>query len=180
MATPATSTRAPVLAERRGLAPMSAAVARVTAPLLRKRGLVEARIVTEWPAIVGARAAARSAPLRFIRSRQSADGGTLRLRVAASAALEFQHVAPELMSRINGYFGYTVVTRLQLIQAPVPAPARRAPLQPVTPEAEARLAARAATLEDPDLRNQIIALGRALEARAGARQRRPKEPRKSV
>ncbi len=152
---------------RRGLAPVAAAAARVAAPILKKRGLTEARIVTEWPAIVGASIAERSAPERLVRARQPEGGGTLRLRVAGAWALEFQHMAPELIARINGYFGYPAVARIQFVQAPLPA-ARRAPAPPapLSSEAEARLMALAGKIEDPDLRARVLALGRALEQRA--------------
>jgi len=153
----------------RGPAPVAAAAARVAAPILGKRGLAEARIVTDWRAIVGETAAQRSAPERLVRGRQAggpAAGGTLRLRVAGAWAIEFQHMAPELIARINGYFGYAVVARIQFIQAPLPA-ARRAPAPPapLAPEAEARLAALTAKIDDPDLRERAVALGRALEQR---------------
>lgn len=154
-------------AQRRGLAPVAAAAARVAAPILKKRGLAEARIVTDWRAIVGATVAERSAPERLARGRGAEAGGTLRLRVAGAWALEFQHMAPELVARINGYFGYPAVARIQLIQAPLPAakgPA--APAAPLSPAAEARLAAMAAKIDDPELRERVLALGRALERRA--------------
>ena len=154
---------------RRGLAPVAAAAARVAAPLLKKRGLAEARIVTDWRAIAGDLVSERSAPERLVRARQAdgAAGGTLRLRVAGSWALEFQHIAPELIARINAYFGYPAVARIQIVQAPLPA-ARRAPPRPapLSAEAEASLADKAAKIEDPELRARVIALGRALEQRA--------------
>ena len=154
------------------MAPVAAAATRVAAPLLKKRGLAEARIVTDWRAIVGDVAAQRSAPERLVRGRaaRGADaeaGGSLRLRVVGAWALEFQHMAPELIQRINAYFGYTAVARIQFIQAPLPAPKRAsAPPAPLQPEAEARLAALAAKIEDPELRERVLALGRALEQRA--------------
>jgi len=151
----------------RGPAPVAAAAARVAAPLLKKRGLAEARIVTDWRAIVGDVAAQRSAPERLVRARQAEMGGTLRLRVSGSWALEFQHMAPELIARINGYFGYPAVARIQFIQAPLPTAQQKAPPPaPLKPEAEARLAAMAAKIDDPELRERVIALGRALEQRA--------------
>jgi len=172
MAAAATTNRANDKDRRRGLAPVAAAAARVAAPLLQKRGLAEARIVTDWRAIAGDSIAARSAPERLNRAKKGETGGTLRLRVAGAWALEFQHIAPELIARINGYFGYPAVGRLQLVQAPLPAPRRAAATGPLAPEAEARLAARAAKIEDPELRERVIALGRALERRAAAAPRK--------
>jgi len=152
---------------RRGLAPVAAAAARVAAPLLKKRGLAEARIVIEWRTIAGDLVSERSAPERLVRARQGDAGGTLRLRVAGAWALEFQHIAPELIARINAYFGYPAVARIQIVQAPLPAARRAAPRPVALPaEAEASLADRAAKIADPELRERVIALGRALEQRA--------------
>jgi hypothetical protein len=146
---------------------VAAAAARVAAPILKKRGLAEARILTDWRAIVGDSVAQRSAPERLVRARPPTVGGTLRLRVAGAWALEFQHMAPELIARINGYFGYPAVTRIQFIQAPLPAAKRAAPPPaPLAAAAEARLAAMTAKIADPDLRARVLALGRALERRA--------------
>jgi hypothetical protein len=159
------------------MAPVAAAAARVAAPLLKKRGLAEARILTDWRAIVGDTVAQRSAPERLVRGRaaqgaaphgaRTESGGLLRLRVAGAWALEFQHMAPELIARINGYFGYPAVARIQFIQAPLPAAKRPAPPPaPLTPAVEARLAAMTAKIADPELRDRVLALGRALEQRA--------------
>jgi hypothetical protein len=185
MTAPATSkrsrrTQTPREDGRRGLAPVAAAVARVTAPILAKRGLAEARIVTEWAAIAGEAVAERSAPERLVRARGARDGGgVLRLRVEGAWALEFQHMAPALLERINAYFGYPAVARLQLVQAPLPTRKTRAhpAPPPLSAEAEARLVARVGTIADPELRERLIALGRALEQRAA---RGAKPGRKSV
>lgn len=165
---------------RRGLAPVAAAAARVTGPLLKKRGLAEARIVTDWRAIVGDLVATRSAPARLVRARQSEGGGTLRLRVAGAWALEFQHMVPELIARINAYFGYPAVARIQFIQAPLPVPQRRSAPARIEPEAEARIAALAAKIDDPELRERVMALGRALEQRASRFGKGPGSGRKPV
>jgi hypothetical protein len=49
-----------------------------------------------------------------------ARGGTLKLRVARHRALELQHRAPLVIERINLFFGRDAVTRLALIQGPLP------------------------------------------------------------
>lgn len=166
---------------RRGLAPVAVAAARVAAPLLQKRGLAEARIVTDWRAIAGDLVSQRSAPERLVRARKGEGGGTLRLRVAGAWALEFQHIAPELTARINGYFGFPAVARIQIVQAPLPA-GRRAPARPValSADCETRLAEKAAKIADPELRERVIALGRALEQRAARTGQARTQARKPV
>ena len=92
---------------------------RVLEPAARRRGLAEAKLLTEWPTIVGPALATRCHPIR-LSSRSDRPGGMLVLHVAGAAALELQHSEPQILERINGYFGYGAVGRLRLIQAPLP------------------------------------------------------------
>ncbi len=152
--------------DRRGLAPIAAVAARVAAPLLKKRGLAEARMLTEWSAIAGAGTAERSMPERLVRPRHGGDGGVLHLRVSGAWALEFQHAAPHLIERINTYFGYKAVGSIRMIQAPLPRLRRRAPEpKPLPPADEAQLAALTGKIDDPELREQLLRLGRAIRRR---------------
>ena len=53
--------------------------------------------------------------------------GTLHVRVSGGWALELTHLEPLVIERIAGYFGYPAITRLALMQGPLPSrPKRRA------------------------------------------------------
>ena len=153
---------------RRGLRPLADTVARVTGPLLRKRGFAEARIVTEWREIVGAALAQGCAPEKLTVARNGG-GGTLDIRVEGALALELQHLQPQIIERVNGYFGYEAVDRIRLRQGPLPQrPVRRRPLPPPSAAAVEQVEATVATVEDPDLRAALDRLGRAIHARRPA------------
>jgi hypothetical protein len=145
---------------------------RILDPAARRRGLAEARLLTEWPSIVGPELAARSQPVRLSHGRDR-QGGVLSLHVAGSAALELQHSEPQVLERINGFFGYPAVARLHLIQAPLqraggrPLPARRARL---TSAEENEVALAVQGVADPALQAALAALGRALKAQPDERE----------
>jgi hypothetical protein len=145
---------------RRGLRAIGVAVTDLAAPLVRQRGGgMLARLKTDWAAIVGADWAESCWPAALGR-----DGG-LKLRTAPTAALEIQHRAPLLIERINLYFGRALVTRLVLVQGPLPLPPRQraAPApRPLRREEEDRLAAGLASVTDPGLRAALLRLGRAV------------------
>lgn len=130
----------------------------------RTRGFVEAAILTEWHTVVGETLAARSCPERLGRD------GTLRIRVASGAALELQHLAPQIMERIATFFGYRAVARLALIQGPVRSPRRpvRLNIPAPSPESEARIAMATAEIADPTLREALRGLGRSVLGSAEA------------
>ena len=108
-----------------GLRRLPDLLGRVLDPASRRRGLAEARVLTDWPSIVGEVLAARCQPVKLTGGSRG-HGGILHIHVAGSAALELQHSEPQLLERINSYFGYPAVARLRLIRAPLALP-RRAP-----------------------------------------------------
>jgi hypothetical protein len=147
-----------------GLRRLPDLLGRVLDPAARRRGLAEAKLLTAWPTIVGPWLARRCQPIRLGRDDA---GGVLTLHVAGAAALELQHGAPQVIERINGFFGFPAVRRLRLVQAPRPAPARppSSAAPPLSTAEEAAVAAAVREVVDPDLRAALAALGRALKAR---------------
>lgn len=153
-----------------GLRRLPDLLGQVLDPAARRRGLAEAKLLTEWPTIVGPALAARSQPIRLSRSGD-ASGGVLLLHVAGSAALELQHSAPQVLERINGFFGYPAVGRLRLIQAPPPKNSSRqaAPADRSLSEAdEVQVTQAVQVIRDPGLRTALLDLGRALKRRPRA------------
>jgi hypothetical protein len=145
--------------ERRpGLRPLGGAVARLARPIVAKGGGLLARLKAEWPAIVGAELAAATWPSGLSRD------GVLKLRVASGQALEVQHRTPLLIERINLFLGREALTRIVLVQGPLPLPARRQqPASPPLSAAETRaLDDQLAPVSDPELRDALARLGRRI------------------
>jgi len=143
--------------------PIASALAPAMAKPAAKRGFREARLLAEWPAVVGEELAQRTRPERLDRR-----GGapTLRLLVAPGWATEVQHMAPQITQRINQYFGQAMVERLALRQGPIPArrggkpaPAVRQAQAVAAPESLARLEAECARVSDPELAAILRRLG---------------------
>lgn len=124
----------------------------------RKHGFAEARLVTDWAAIVGERLAEVCLPEKLARD------GALSVRVSPAFALEVQHLEPQILERIAGFFGHRAVSRLKLHQGTVIPPqtaVTREP-RPLTAAEDRDLGDRLATVEDDDLRAALDRLGRAL------------------
>src|SRR5690348_10002852 len=85
----------------------------------RKFGFVQHAIVSRWGEIVGARYAGVSAPesIRFPQGKRA--NGTLTLTVAGAHAPMMQHVLPEIVERVNRFFGYPAVERVAIRQGAV-------------------------------------------------------------
>lgn len=152
----------------KGMRALGETVARLTQPIMSRQGFATGAIVTEWPAIVGEHMAAQSIPEKVIHSRDKNAGGTLRLCVASGGvATEFQHLEPLVLDKINTYFGYPAIARLQYVHRPMPrkpAPHRPRPRQ-LTPDDERRLKDSLTGIEDSELRQTLENLGRAILGR---------------
>ena len=81
-----------------------------------RQGFASAELVTRWPDIVGAEIAQHAEPLKMQWPRmpdgQPPEPGTLVLRVEGPAAIEIQHLAPQILERVNRFFGFAAVGRL--------------------------------------------------------------------
>lgn len=133
----------------------------------RRFGFVQSAVVSRWGEIVGPRYAGVSAPesIKFPHGQRT--GGTLSLVVRGAHATMMQHIAPEIVERVNRFFGYEAIVRVQIRQGDVPAPAPRAAppsLRPVPVELGASLR----TIADPELKAVLEALAAGVAATRGA------------
>ena len=132
----------------------------------KRFGFVQSAIVSRWPEIVGERWAGVSAPesLRFPPG-QKADG-TLHLVVKGAHAPMLQCITPEIAERVNRFFGYAAVARIQIRQGEVAArEPRRAPpsLRPVP----ADMGVGIKQIADPELRAVLESLAAGVAASSG-------------
>jgi hypothetical protein len=144
-------------------------IGRITRPIFAKRGFADGAIVSEWPEIAGSLLAAHTAPEKINYPQNVKTNGILRLRVDnGSFALEVQHLEPQLIERINRYFGYKAVGSIRTIQGPLPekeAPATSSHKQ-LSKEQEFTLNEELSDVYDKDIRHALEKLGRAILGRS--------------
>lgn len=145
--------------KRGGFRAIGVAVSRLARPIVARRGGgILVRLKTEWAAIVGPEWAEVSWPNALARD------GALKLRIVSGAALELQHRAPLMIERINLFFGRAVITRLALVQGPLPLPVMPGgrPVHRLAPAEEKAIDERLSGVADADLRDALARLGRAV------------------
>ena len=122
-----------------------------------------------WREIAGETLAARTEPVKLIKTRTG--GATLELKVDGPAAALIQHQAPELLARVNLFLGEGQVSRLRIVQGRVKPPpalaaetraaqARRRRARPLDAADEAALEQGLAKAADGPLKKALIKLGR--------------------
>ena len=135
----------------------------------RRFGFVQSSVVTRWPEIVGPNHARICAPesIRFPIGEKV--DGILQLVVVPAHAPIIQHVIPEIIERVNRFFGYKAVAKVKIRQGEVkPPPAKpttAAPpsLRPIPLELGESLR----DIGDPELRTVLESLARSLGTNEG-------------
>ncbi len=141
----------------------------LTQAAFERYGFAYGELIAQWPAIVGDELAEVSAPERMKWPRRAdgdedrgqPGGGTLVVRVAEGRALELQYLAPRIIERINGYYGYGAVARLKILQGRLPKQLRPPAEEPakLDDETSAALEARLQDIADDKLREALKRLG---------------------
>lgn len=134
----------------------------------RKFGFVQSSIVTRWGDIVGAHYADISAPdsIKFPVGKKA--GGTLSLTVSSGHATMLQHVLPDIIERVNRFFGYAAIAKVTMRQGHVEpkTPLRTPPpknLRPIPVELGDSLR----DIGDPELRAVLESLAQGLANSSG-------------
>ena len=100
---------------------IGANIEKIVKPIFGRRGFGATTIVNNWVDVVGPVLARHTFPQQISYPMGSRLNGTLHLRINSSAiALELQHLTPQLLDKINTYFGYRAISRLKIVQGPIP------------------------------------------------------------
>ena len=150
-------------------------IPQVSGTAFRKFGFVQSSILTRWTEIVGVRLAKVTAAdsLRFPRGKQS--DGVLHISVSGAHAVVVQHAIPDIIARVNSFFGYAAVSGVRLKQgrvarAPIVQNPGKSNLKPLT-AANGTAPVGAADhdglkkIADPELRTVLEALALSLAQR---------------
>lgn len=134
----------------------------------RRFGFVQSSVVTRWPEIVGPARAKICAPesIRFAPGEKG--DGILQLVVVPAHAPIVSMMLPEIVERVNRFFGYNAVERVKIRQGEVkprpyaPGGAAEAPvLKPIPVELGDSLR----DIGDPELKAVLESLARSLAGR---------------
>ncbi|MBO9714187.1 DciA family protein [Sphingomonas sp.] len=162
---PRTTTRRPKPEPQRSNRPraVSELLPDVGRAAFRKFGFVQHSVVSRWCEIVGERYARVSSPesIKFPQGKRAE--GVLSLVVAGAHAPMMQHIAPEIVERVNRFFGYEAVAKVQIRQGVVTRPGRPAAKPELAPVPE-ELGESLRGIADAELREVLEALAKGVAA----------------
>jgi hypothetical protein len=157
---------------RRGARPVGDLVAGLLDPVLARKAGMTSGLIAAWPELVGPRLEGVTRPEKLVwPPRRYEDDpfepATLVVACEGASVLRLQHGTSELLSRVNGFFGYGAVARIKIVQRAVsaPRPNRKPVLRRLRPEEEAGIADMTSRIEDPKLRAALIAFAQSMTSR---------------
>ncbi|MEZ5681950.1 MAG: DUF721 domain-containing protein [Erythrobacter sp.] len=144
--------------------PISDLMPQIGRSAFRRFGFVQSSVVSRWPEIVGETHARVCSPemIRFPPGEKSE--GIMHLVVLPAHAPLVQQILPDIIERVNRFFGYNAVARIKLRQGEVkPPPSKDKPkappsLKPIPMELGDSLR----DIGDPELRTVLESLARSL------------------
>ncbi|MGQ0484432.1 MAG: DUF721 domain-containing protein [Hyphomicrobiales bacterium] len=148
----------------------------LTKAAFARHGFAHAELMAQWPEIAGERLGGQCRPERIRWPRGEGEGrqksgGTLVIRAAAGRGLDLQHETPQIIERINRFYGYGAIAAVRIVQEARPAEREKPqPVRPLDAAAERALLAKLEAVADPQLKAALVRLG------AGALRRRPGSP----
>lgn len=147
-------------------------------PILARQGFSDSELILNWDDIAGERLAANSRPIKLqwpprpagARVDMPPQPATLVIRVESGFAIELQHMADQVLARINAHLGWRCVGRLSFRQGPIERPDSevRSHAAP-SPEAFAAAEPHVVGIQTEPLRDALLRLGaRVAEAKAAS------------
>jgi hypothetical protein len=159
---------------RNGLARLSSELPALTRTAFKNtvggRGFAEAGLITEWAAVVGAEIAAMSRPATLTFPRGERRAGVLTISCGGAAALELQHLKPQILDRINSHFGYAAIAEIRFRQGDARSagtrPSHRRDSGPPDPKEVAAVEAAVAAVPEGAVKECLQRLGLAIRRAA--------------
>jgi hypothetical protein len=107
--------------------PLSECVEPLARPLFKEQAAGLARLWQQWESIMGPKLAACCYPEKIQFPKNGRTQGTLVVAVAHGFALEVQYAQVLILERVNSYYGYQAISRLQVGTTFTPAMAKPRP-----------------------------------------------------
>ncbi|KTR06591.1 hypothetical protein NS365_06865 [Aureimonas ureilytica] len=159
----------------RGPRPLADLVSDLVDPIVSKRAGMTAGLLSAWPEIAGLRLEQGCRPEKLLWPPRRSDDdpfepATLVVACEGAYVLRLQHEAQDLLTRVNGYFGYPAVSRLRIVQKPVQIHrvSRKVPSKPIGPGDRQMIAEATSRIENPRLRSALERFGETVLGRNAA------------
>ena len=154
---------------RRGAQQIAELMTGVLDPIMQQRAGMTMQLVMAWEEIAGHTHANYTRPERLEWPKQASDDepfqpATLRIACDGARSIYLQHDSSIIIERVNGFFGFTAIDRIKIVQKPVGADAkpRRVAKPALNPQQSQQLEDMLGTVEDEKLKQALAKMGEGI------------------
>jgi hypothetical protein len=133
-------------------------------PIFQKYGFVQARILLEWEHIMTPKFAKLCEPVKVAFPYKQRNNGCLYLRSTSSMATEITYLEPQILEKINQYFGYQAIGKISIHHGPLQRVRveKRPKEHELSEETKTSLDAQVESIENDRLRDVLLSLGKGI------------------
>lgn len=145
-----------------GLKPLARLVAGIATPICQRAGFSQASIVLDWDKIVPAAFSQFCQAIKVTFPAHKKSQGILHIRVPSAMALAISYQTPQILERVNTYYGYQAIAKITIHQGPLvakPRPSIQPPEKEIDSEPSVAVAVLVETLPQGELRDALQSLG---------------------
>lgn len=143
--------------------PVIKALGKVIDPIYQQQGFIRAKIILDWHLIMGDKFANFCVPEKIHFPFEKRTGGRLVIKTTSSFAVEISHFEPIIINRINQYFGYKAVERINISHTfMTPLRQKRRAIRVISEEQKVELEQQLEEINSPPLKKALFNLGAAI------------------
>jgi hypothetical protein len=102
-----------------GLKPLARLVADIATPICQRAGFSQASIILDWDKIVSPAFSQFCQAIKVIFPAHKKSQGVLHVRVPSAMALAISYQTPQILERVNSYYGYQAIAKVTIHHGPL-------------------------------------------------------------
>ncbi|MGB0935766.1 MAG: DUF721 domain-containing protein [Alphaproteobacteria bacterium] len=138
--------------------PLHNIIPKISRTAYKRKGFAHAGLISNWAQIIGPEFAKSTHPVRLSFKPNTRQNGVLHLNVSSGSALLLKHIEPEILDRINSYFGYPAVAHIKYNQQHIVQAVKKAPAKQDGPKKSVELP----DIADEGLRQALQEYGQSI------------------
>ena len=137
---------------------------KIVTPVFKARGLMEGKIITHWPQIVGERFAGLAFPEKITFPKGNKAEGTLYLSVTSASSVLIHYAQGLILEHVDTFFGYKAIAKLQMNHGFIAPKVETEKIPPLALSEETKewIKDQIQDITDPDLKTYLERLGESI------------------
>lgn len=144
--------------------PLAYALKPITKKAFDGKSALFGKMIVEWPIITKGLGCEQAKPIKLNFPRGKNKGACLSLATSSSQAFTLQHVSPQILQRINQFFGYKAIEKINFIHQSVEPikSKKKSQLKTASPKILKQVENTLSFVDEGEMKKALVALGKSV------------------